>query len=135
MNVQPGQVAASRSDCNETILVVEDNAQLRRVAVRQLTDLGYAVIEAEDATHALEALERASHVDLLFTDVVMPGGTSGYELAATVRERWPGIKVVLTSGFPEGSIARSGGTATARLLSKPYRRDELGRTVREALQD
>jgi signal transduction histidine kinase len=135
MTVQPGPAAATRSDRNETILVVEDNAQLRRVVVRQLTELGYAVIEAEDPPHALEALERASHVDLLFTDVVMPGGTTGYELAATVRERWPEIKVVLTSGFPDATIARNGGAASARLLSKPYRRDELGRTVREALQD
>ncbi len=116
----------------ETVLAVEDNASLRRVVARQLTELGYRVLEAEDSQTALRILE-SEPVDLLFTDIVMPGGTSGYEIAGRVLARFPQIKVVLTSGFPEN---RANGDATSRglrLLSKPYRRDDLGRIIREVL--
>jgi PAS domain S-box-containing protein len=118
----------------ETVLAVEDNASLRRVVVRQLTELGYRVVEAEDALSALRVLD-AEPVDLLFTDIVMPGGASGYELARTVRSRWPEIKIVLTSGFPENKINDDGDANERhlRLLSKPYRRDDLGRLIREVL--
>ena len=100
--------------------------------VRQLTELGYRVLEAEDAQTALRIIE-SEPVDLLFTDIVMPGGISGYEIADRVLSRWPQIKVVLTSGFPEN---RGNGDPIARglrLLSKPYRRDDLGRIIREVL--
>jgi CheY-like chemotaxis protein len=116
----------------ETVLAVEDNASLRRVVVRQLTELGYRVLEAEDAQTALRVLE-SERVDLLFTDVVMPGGTSGYEIARTALTRWPAIKIVLTSGFPEYKLNGNGAAANLRLLSKPYRRDDLSRVVREVL--
>ena len=115
----------------ETVLAVEDNASLRRVVARQLTELGYRVLEAQDAPTALRILE-SERVDLLFTDIVMPGGTSGYEIAGRVLARWPRIKVVLTSGFPENR-ANDDHARGLRLLSKPYRRDDLGRIIREAL--
>ena len=116
----------------ETVLAVEDNASLRRVVVRQLGELGYRVLEAENAQTAFRVLD-AEPVDLLFTDIVMPGGTSGYELSCAVRSRWPAIKIVLTSGFPENKIDGSSNARGLRLLSKPYRRDDLGRLIREAL--
>jgi len=116
----------------ETVLAVEDNASLRRVVVRQLTELGYRVLEAENAETALQVLE-SEPVDLLFTDVVMPGGTSGYDVANTALVRWPAIKIILTSGFPEHRIASDMNAPKLRLLSKPYRRDDLGRIVREVL--
>ncbi|MGC2414768.1 MAG: PAS domain S-box protein [Stellaceae bacterium] len=116
----------------ETVLAVEDNPSLRRVVVRQLTELGYRVLEAEDAASALHVLE-SDPVDLLFTDVVIPGGTSGYDIAHTALARWPAIKIILTSGFPEHRIAGDADAAKLRLLSKPYRRDDLGRMVREVL--
>jgi two-component SAPR family response regulator len=72
-------------------------------------------------------------VDLLFTDIVMPGGTSGYELARTALSGCPEIKIVLTSGFPEHKIAGDANAPNLRLLSKPYRRDELGRILRDVL--
>ncbi len=115
----------------ETVLAVEDNAGLRRVVVRQLGELGYRVIEAEDPQAALEILKDTA-VDLLFTDIVMPGGTSGYELARMVQSRWPTVKVVLTSGFPQNKINSDGEHRNFRLLSKPYRREDLGRAIREA---
>ncbi len=116
----------------ETVLAVEDNASLRRVVARQLTELGYRVLEAEDSQTALRILE-SEPVDLLFTDIVMPGGTSGYEIAGRVLARWPRIKVVLTSGFPENRANGDANSRGLRLLSKPYRRDDLGRVIREAL--
>ncbi len=116
----------------ETVLAVEDNASLRQVVVRQLTEMGYHVLEAEDAQTALRVLE-SERVDLLFTDIVMPGGTSGYDIACTALSRWPAIKIVLTSGFPENRINGDANAPNLRLLSKPYRRDDLGRVIRDVL--
>jgi PAS domain S-box-containing protein len=116
----------------ETVLAVEDNASLRRVVARQLTELGYRVLEAEDAQTALRIIE-SEPVDILFTDIVMPGGISGYEIAGRVLSRWPQIKVVLTSGFPDNRTNGDTGARGLRLLSKPYRRDDLGRVIREVL--
>jgi nitrogen-specific signal transduction histidine kinase/CheY-like chemotaxis protein len=119
----------------ETILAVEDNAGLRRILASQLKELGYRLLEAEDGPAALRILE-AEQVDLLFTDVVMPGGLSGYDLARTALARWPAMKVVLTSGFPEVKLNGNGGNGpptNLRLLVKPYRKAELARILREAL--
>jgi PAS domain S-box-containing protein len=117
----------------ETVLAVEDNAGLRRVVARQLKELGYRLLEAEDGPSALRMLE-SDKVDLLFTDVVMPGGMNGYELARAAQARWPGLKVVLTSGFPETKLNGNGETPShIRLLSKPYRKADLARTLREVL--
>jgi PAS domain S-box-containing protein len=116
----------------ETVLAVEDNANLRRVVARQLTELGYRVLEAEDPHTALRILD-SEPVDVLFTDIVMPGGTSGYEIAGRVLSLWPKIKVVLTSGFPENRANGDPSERGLRLLSKPYRRDDLARIIREVL--
>jgi two-component system CheB/CheR fusion protein len=118
----------------ETVLVVEDNAALRRVVVRQLSELGYQVVEAENGAAGLQLLEEQS-IDLLLTDVVMPGGVNGHELARRARQRWPQIKIVFTSGFSE---ARLNGEldplpASTPLLSKPYRKEDLASAAREAL--
>jgi CheY-like chemotaxis protein len=117
----------------ECVLLVEDNDAMRRIAVRQLRDLGYRVIEAERAAAALDLLQREP-VDLLLTDVVMPGGLDGVELARLALDRWPTLKVVLTSGFPEIRTQLDKSFLEGfRLLSKPYRKDELANTLREAL--
>jgi len=118
----------------ETVLAVEDNPGLRRVVVRQLSELGYRVLEAESPLAALALLEMAP-VDVLFSDIVMPGGISGYELARAVLARWPAIKIVLTSGFAENRPDGGGDSPNLRLLGKPYRRDDLARTIREAIDE
>lgn len=115
----------------ETVLAVDDNASLRRVVVRQLTAFGYRVLEAEDAQTALRILE-SERVDVLFADIVMPGGTSGYDLARTTLSRWPVIKIVLTSGFPVKGIGDP-KVPSLRLLRKPYQKDDLGGLIREVL--
>jgi CheY-like chemotaxis protein len=118
----------------ETVLAVEDNAAMRRIVLRQLAGLGYRVLEADGAGSALALLER-QRVYLLFTDIVMPGKINGFELARQALTHWPSIKVVLTSGFPQGKINGSLGAmaSSARLLSKPYRKEELARILREVL--
>jgi len=129
----PVSVAPARGD-GETILVVEDNAVMRRVVVRQLSELNYSVYEADSGRTALDMLENGA-VDLLFSDVVMPDGMDGFELAEQVRARWSSIKVLLTSGFTGDQMSRRTGElrTTSRLLDKPYDLEELARAVREAL--
>jgi PAS domain S-box-containing protein len=128
--VQPAPPAAGG---NEVILVVDDSEPIRRAVRRQLTQLGYRVVEADGPAAALEVLAR-EQIALLFTDVVMPGEMDGIELARIALERWPELKIILTSGFPESRVNGNGdSTAGLPLLSKPYRRDELARTVREIL--
>ncbi|MGA3399994.1 MAG: PAS-domain containing protein [Acetobacteraceae bacterium] len=118
---------------DETVLVVEDNAQLRQATVRQLAELGYRVLEAEHAAAALAILS-GQRVDLLFTDVVMPGTMDGLDLAHHALVLRPGLKVLLTSGFPgvRGADRRM-VDCPFPMLAKPSRRDELARLVREVL--
>jgi PAS domain S-box-containing protein len=117
----------------ERILVVEDNEKLRRVVVKQLCALGYRVLEAESGVAALAILGTES-VDLMFTDIVMPGEINGADLARKARAHKPALKVLFTSGFP-GERVDSGGWLGSKdkLLSKPYRQDELACALREIL--
>jgi len=119
---------------SETILVVEDNAGLRRIVVRQLGEAGYHVLEAPDAEEAMAIIDSAEPIHLLLTDVVMPGAMDGRDLARVAVARRPSLRVLLTSGFPD---ARWGGSSsrTGRLLSKPYRKEELRRAVRDVLDE
>jgi len=118
----------------ETILVVEDNPSLRRIATRQLSSLGYHVIEAEDAKAALAALQ-TDGPDLMLTDIVMPGGMNGVQLAQQATGLRPRLKVIFTSGFSAPEVNGSAWSIpeTARLVTKPYRRDELAKVIRDVL--
>ena len=118
----------------ETILVVEDNTIMRRVVVRQLTELGYDVIETQDAASALVILADKK-VDLVFTDIVMPGQMNGMALAERVMTEWPAVKVILASGFPGSTLSNFTKLTSrpVRLLNKPYRREDLAQAVHEAL--
>jgi PAS domain S-box-containing protein len=118
----------------ETVLVVEDNAAMRRVSTRQLRDLGYRVLECDRAAAALDILQR-ERVDLLFTDIVMPGGLDGVELARLAQERWPTLKIVLTSGFPQARLNGDKELGNLQLLSKPYHREELAAALQAALRE
>jgi len=118
---------------SETILVVEDDARVRRVAVARLEDTGYRVLEAENAAQALEMLAADPQIALLFTDIVMPGGMSGDELARAARRLLPSLKIILTSGFAEPSVAVRELAAEASWLKKPYSAMELAVRIRELL--
>jgi PAS domain S-box-containing protein len=117
---------------DEMVLAVEDNAALRRTLVRQLASLGYRVLEAANGAEAIGILEQAM-IDLVFSDVVMPGEIDGFSLAQTIRQRWPHVHVVLASGFPETKLREAHPTIQARLLNKPYRKEQLARVLREVL--
>jgi nitrogen-specific signal transduction histidine kinase/ActR/RegA family two-component response regulator len=122
----PRNVAGGR----ETVLVVEDNAALRRVVVRQLEYLGYNVLQSEDAAAALTVLGD-KRIDLLFTDILMPGGEDGLTLARMALARWPLLKILLTSGFED--TMRRGDTRGLRVLEKPYQAMDLAGALRDAL--
>lgn len=123
-----------KSRAEGIVLLVEDNESLRQVAVRQLASLGYQAIEAASGQAALEALAAAPRVDLMLTDVIMPGGMNGWELAAEARRLRPGLRVLFSSGFPDVAFGRDGKLPDdARLLLKPYRKAELARVLAEVM--
>lgn len=128
--------AAAAAGGTETILVVEDNADVRQTVLRQLDSLGYRCLEAENADHALDILrDRHAEIDILFSDVVMPGTQNGLDLAWVTRERWPHIAILLTSGFPEARAREQDDRLSGfPLLSKPYRRNDLALALRQALE-
>jgi CheY-like chemotaxis protein len=116
---------------NATILVVENNLRLRRIVVRQLVKAGYQVAEAGDAEAALSILSTDQPIDLLLSDILIPGEMDGRELARAALALRPALRLVLTSGY---CVSASLGTEPpAMLLSKPYRRDELIRIVRATI--
>jgi DNA-binding NtrC family response regulator len=105
------------------------------VAEEILSELGYTIFCAYNADEALKILEENSSIDLVFTDVVMPGSMGGFELAATVSTRYPAIKVLLTSGFTGHSkTSEEHERWTKHVLSKPYRRDQLAISIRQKLE-
>jgi len=130
----PETVVRDEARKNERILVVEDSDAIRQLVLIQLTRLGYRTLEANGAAEALEILDRGEPVDLLFTDIVMPGGMSGHALAQEASKRRPGLKVLFTSGFPGALLAEVEGLSeTDSILTKPYRTQELSRKIREVL--
>jgi CheY-like chemotaxis protein len=118
----------------ETVLVVEDDPLVRSNVVLQLASLGYKAIEAANGAEALRMVETNGAIDLLFTDVVMPGGMNGRELADAIVRRKPGIKTLFTSGYTQNAIVHHGRLDPGvLLLGKPYRKSDLARMVRIAL--
>ena len=116
---------------NEKILLVEDNELVRHHVTHQLEDLGYDVIIATNGPDALDLLERQGPVDLLFTDVVMPGGINGPALAEQAKKIQPGLPVLFTSGYTENAIVHHGRLDPGvDLLQKPYRRQDLAHKIR-----
>ncbi len=131
-SVATGTFRAMRG--SETILLVEDDELVGRFAISQLKALGYIVLRARDGVQALEMLELNDKVDILFTDIVMPGGISGRQLADAACRKRPGLKVLFTSGYSEDAIMHQGRLDPGvQLLAKPYRRNELARRIRSVL--
>ncbi|MFN3867706.1 MAG: PAS domain S-box protein [Hyphomicrobiaceae bacterium] len=130
----PAAGVATTFGNGERILVVEDNDSLRRLTRRRLVELGYRVIEAENGVVALEVLATERDIDLVFSDVVMPGGINGVDLAREIRRHFPRVAVVLTTGYADAILAQDEGDSADRIvLRKPYHQSELARTVAEAL--
>jgi PAS domain S-box-containing protein len=118
----------------ETIMVVEDDPFVRSFVVKRLESLGYSVVAAVDGNDGLRKLRADNHIDILFTDIVMPGSIDGWELADQAKQIRPGLPVLLTSGYALETLVQQGRLhADAMVLSKPYRRDALARRLREIL--
>ncbi|KJC35396.1 chemotaxis protein CheY [Bradyrhizobium sp. LTSP885] len=121
---------------SETILIVEDDALVRNYVTTQLASLGYKTIAAPDSRAALALVDKGETFDLLFTDVIMPGGMNGRQLADEVAKRRPGMKVLYTSGYTENAIVHHGRLdAGVLLLAKPYRKSQLARMIQQALTE
>lgn len=118
----------------EVILVTEDDPDVRESVMSLFDSLGYRTLEAQDAHAAVEILETDEKIDLLFSDIVMPGGMNGIALANKARELRPGLKVMLTTGFAEVAITKSKmPTEKTEIIGKPYRREDLAKKVRGVL--
>ncbi|MBR0952723.1 PAS domain S-box protein [Bradyrhizobium canariense] len=119
---------------NEKILIVEDDALVRQYVVTQIKSLGYAALEAANAAEALIIIDADQDIDLLFTDVIMPGNMNGRQLADEAARRRPDLKTLFTSGYTENAIVHHGRLDSGvLLLAKPYRKSELAKMLRTAL--
>jgi signal transduction histidine kinase/FixJ family two-component response regulator len=120
---------------NETILIVEDDHLVRTFVVGQIRSLGYVTLSAVNADEALVIISSAQTIDLLFTDMIMPGSMNGRQLADEALRRRPTLKVLFTSGYTENTVIHYGRLdAGVLLLAKPYRRADLARMIRSALE-
>jgi signal transduction histidine kinase/CheY-like chemotaxis protein len=118
------------------ILVVEDQEAVRAVACGFLEDFGYEVVEAGDGFQALAQLQEVADIDLMFTDVVMPGGMNGFDLAQAAQSLKPKLKIVHTSGYPKGAMVHQDEPRFKNgfIIMKPYRREELQKIIKDALE-
>jgi signal transduction histidine kinase len=131
----PGALPLRRALDGETVLLVEDDEQVLGMAVESLEELRYTVMVARNAAEALDQLKGVERIDVMFSDIMMPGGMNGPQLAVAARRLRPDIKVLLTSGYvadlDEGQML---GRGEMPVLNKPYRRDELARSLRFVLE-
>lgn len=114
-----------------TVLVVEDETLVRMDISDQLQDMGFKVLEAANADEAVEMLLANPDIQVMFTDVDMPGGMDGLKLAAAVRDRWPPIKIIVTSGHRR--VQLSDMPHDSRFFGKPYRPADIANAVREMM--
>lgn len=120
---------------NETILVLEDDPDVRELTVLQLRSLGYNVLQAHDGNSALEVLDKEDGIDLLLSDVVLPGGLRGPEVAVKARENKPDLNVLFMSGYTQNALeSHSELGESALLLNKPFRKKDLAEKIREAIE-
>ena len=127
------QAAPEPRGAGETVLVVEDDPRLRQLTCDRIADLGYRVLVASDGATAMHVLDQHPGVLLLFSDIVMPGGMSGLDLARRGRERYPALRVVLTTGYAPELVDETGENIGMLILLKPYRKAELATVLHEAL--
>jgi PAS domain S-box-containing protein len=139
-SIGPGQSAegttplAQVAGGNETVLIVEDDALVRKYVIAQIASLGYSTLEAANAGDALKIIDDDVPIDLLFTDIIMPGSMNGRQLADEALRRRPSLKVLFTSGYTENAIVHHGRLdAGVLLLPKPYRKSDLAKMIRVAL--
>jgi len=132
--IAPSEAPAPASG-HKTILVVDDDDLVRKSVIAQVTSLGYNTIEASNPAAALEIIGGKRPIDLLFSDIVMPGPIDGVELARLAGEQRLGLKVLLTSGYPDLKTSHTSEKKHWAILKKPYRRNELQRVLKDALSN
>lgn len=136
---QPGEKAGTSGNrtvaagAHGSILVVDDNPDMRLILTRTLSRLGFTVLTADSGSAALALLETGASPALILTDIVMPGQVDGLALAETVRQRFPATKLLLTSGNESSESARAAEALAAPFLPKPYTKEELSAALRGAL--
>ena len=138
---EPGPIASSARPATkevplgdgELILVVEDNDKVREATMSRLEFLGYAVLEAKTGPEAITLLKSEEPIALVFSDIIMPGGMTGYDVAEWVRSMKPELKVLLTSGYNDVPLAASEAVRAIQVLGKPYTREQLAFALRETL--
>jgi len=130
---QASRAVKNDRETGELVLIVEDNPDVRQLANSMLKNLGYRTLIAEDAGTALNVLAAQPSIDLLFTDIILPGGMNGVDLAKLAGERYPGLKILYTSGYTENANIH-GIAKESYLISKPYRKMDLARKLRQALE-
>jgi signal transduction histidine kinase len=129
-NVEPARMVGG----DEAILIVEDDVLVRQYVVTQVQSLGYRTLAASGAVEALAIMDRGETIDLLFTDVIMPGAINGRQLAIEALQRRPSLKILYTSGYTEDTMVHHGQLdAGVLLLAKPYRKVDLAKMIRTAL--
>jgi len=134
-HVRPDTAGNAPALGTELVLMVEDNKDLRAVTLKQLTDLGYRTLEADNAKAALKILAERPDIDLLFTDIVMPGGMTGTELAREAKRLYPRLKILLTSGYTARAMANGFHDIEGlELLNKPFRKRDLAQRLRSVLE-
>jgi len=123
-----------RAGAQETVLVVEDDEDVRTTSVESLRKLGYRVLQADDGPSALRLLQQPGTVEVLLTDVVLPGGMSGAQVAAQARTLRPDLRVLFTTGYAGNAIVHHGRLGSGvHLLTKPFSFSDLTRKVRDVL--
>jgi PAS domain S-box-containing protein len=139
-NAQPSAASPDRPgdavpiSAGESVLLVEDNAEVRQVTASRLAELGYRVTEAESGPAAIEVLKSNQAVNIVFSDIVMAGGMSGFDVAQWVHTHRPGLKMLLTSGYADEALRLQDKQAAGlKILRKPYSRSELARAIRHAI--
>jgi CheY-like chemotaxis protein len=132
----PALIPLRHAQGTETVLVVEDDEEVLAAALEGLQDLGYRVLPATNATQAIDILRGDLPVEILFSDIVMPGGMNGVQLAVEARRLRPSIKVLLTSGYADSVLRQADGLpGDLQVLGKPYRRAELASKLRLVVGD
>jgi CheY-like chemotaxis protein len=122
----PNDAQRVQRGAGQTVLIVEDNAKVRKLSRARIRDLGFATIEAEDGDQAYQILKEGAAVDIVFSDLVMPGKLNGYDLALKIAAEFPALKVLLTSGYASDVITKSLAQGQSyEILHKPYRQSVL----------
>jgi CheY-like chemotaxis protein len=128
--IQPEEQAPAIAAPGALVLLVEDEPDVRHVVRDQLVDLGYPVLEAENGNQAEEILEQVADITVLLTDIIMPGGMNGRELAREALRKKPGLHVVLMSGYEEQAALSQAEAPNLRLLGKPFSKRELAHALK-----